>query len=217
MKRLYTILLTFLIVCSASAQMVDPVHFTAQLKELANGEAEIIFTGKIDAGWHVYSTDLDGGPIAANFNKVKMEGAETVGKLKPRGNELKKFDKLFGMDVRYFEGAATFVQKIKFTKEKYTIDCYLEYGACNDEMCMPPSSVEFKKSGSLTPDPSPTERGGSEASSDTAQLSTPNSQLSTPNSQLPLYDRLVWMLPPQVGRRLVMLYRWVINKKQKNL
>ena len=46
---------------------------------------------------------------------------------------------------------------------------------------------------------------------------TLNSQLSTPNSQLPLYDRLVWMLPPQVGRMLVMLYRWVINKKQKNL
>jgi glycosyltransferase involved in cell wall biosynthesis len=46
---------------------------------------------------------------------------------------------------------------------------------------------------------------------------TLNSQLSTSNSQLPLYDRLVWMLPPQVGRRLVMLYRWVINKKQKNL
>ena len=187
MKRLYTILLTFLIVCSASAQMVDPVHFTAQLKELANGEAEIIFTGKIDAGWHVYSTDLDGGPIAANFNKVKMDGAETIGKLKPRGNELKKFDKLFDMDVRYFEGVATFVQKIKFTKEKYTIDCYLEYGACNDEMCMPPSSVEFKKSGSLTPAPSPVERGGSEeplvkdnvASSDTTQLSTLNSQLPT--------------------------------------
>ena len=130
-----------------SAQMVDPVHFTSQLKELANGEAEIIFTGKIDAGWHVYSTNLVGGPIPATFNKRKMEGVETIGKLKARGNEQQKFDKLFDMEVRYFEGIATFVQKIKFTKEKYLIDCYLEYGACNDEMCMPPSSVEFKKSG----------------------------------------------------------------------
>ena len=147
MKRLYVILLMLSAVFSMSAQMVDPVHFTSQLKELANGEAEIIFTGKIDAGWHVYSTNLVGGPIPATFNKRKMEGVETIGKLKARGNEQQKFDKLFDMEVRYFEGVATFVQKIKFTKEKYLIDCYLEYGACNDEMCMPPSSVEFKKSG----------------------------------------------------------------------
>ena len=147
MKRLYVILLMLSTVLSMSAQMVDPVHFTSQLKELANGEAEIIFTGKIDAGWHVYSTNLVGGPIPATFNKRKMEGVETIGKLKARGNEQQKFDKLFDMEVRYFEGIATFVQKIKFTKEKYLIDCYLEYGACNDEMCMPPSSVEFKKSG----------------------------------------------------------------------
>ena len=147
MKRLYVILLMLSTVLSMSAQMVDPVHFTSQLKELANGEAEIIFTGKIDEGWHVYSTNLVGGPIPATFNKRKMEGVETIGKLKARGNEQQKFDKLFDMEVRYFEGIATFVQKIKFTKEKYLIDCYLEYGACNDEMCMPPSSVEFKKSG----------------------------------------------------------------------
>ena len=135
--------------------MADPVHFTSQLKELGSDEAEIIFSAKIDAGWHVYSTDLNGGPIPATFNKVKMEGVETVGKLKPRGNEQKTFDKLFGMDVRYFEHTAIFVQKVKFTKEKYVIDCYLEYGACNDEMCMPPSSAEFKKEGKRpTPDPS---------------------------------------------------------------
>ena len=178
MRRLYTLLALWLAVLSMSAQMVDPVHFTTQLKELSNDEAEIIFTGKIDAGWHVYSTDLSGGPIPATFNKVKMEGVETVGKLKPRGNEQKKFDKLFDMDVRYFEGTATFVQKVKFTKEKYVIDCYLEYGTCNDEMCMPPSSVEFKKEGSLTPNPSPLERGTAEVPKDTTTTdSISNSQL----------------------------------------
>jgi len=133
--------------------MVDPVHFTSQLKELSNNEAEIIFTAKIDQGWHVYSTDLTGGPITATFNTVKMDGVEKVGKLKPRGNEQKVFDKLFDMEVRYFEHAATFVQKVKFTKPQYTIDCYLEYAACNDEMCMPPTSVEFKKSGEITLSP----------------------------------------------------------------
>jgi thiol:disulfide interchange protein DsbD len=173
-----------------SAQMVDPVHFTSQLKELPNGEAEIIFSAKIDAGWHVYSTDLKDGPIAASFNVVKMEGAEKVGKLKPRGNEQKVFDKLFDMEVRYFEHNATFVQKIKFTKEKYAIDCYLEYGACNDEMCMPPSSVTFKKEGTAKlPESEKAEEKKEEKveqPKDTATTDTiSNAQRSTLNTQLP--------------------------------
>jgi thiol:disulfide interchange protein DsbD len=128
--------------------MMNPVHFSSNLKMLKGDEAEIVFTANIDAGWHVYSTDLgSGGPIAASFNVVKMDGAETVGKLQARGKEIKQFDKLFDMDVRYFEGSATFAQKIRFTKPTYDIDCYVEYGACNDESCLPPSEVQFKAKG----------------------------------------------------------------------
>lgn len=64
MKKLLTILLFVLAVAGVKAQMMDPVHFTSQLKDLKNGEAELIFKATIDAGWHVYSTGLgDGGPI----------------------------------------------------------------------------------------------------------------------------------------------------------
>ena len=148
MRKLLAILVLVLACVSTNAQMMDPVHFTTQLKELKNGEAELIFKATIDAGWHVYSTGLgNDGPISASFNKVKMDGAETVGKLQARGNEIKQFDKLFEMEVRYFEKAVTFVQKIKFTKPKYDIDCYVEYGACNDQSCLPPSEAVFKQSG----------------------------------------------------------------------
>lgn len=51
------------------------------------------------------------------------------------------------MNLRYFEGSVEFVQKVKFTKPNYHIDAYLEYGACNDQNCMPPTSVDIKKSG----------------------------------------------------------------------
>ena len=128
--------------------MVNPVRFTSQLKMLEGNEAEIVFSASIDAGWHVYSAYLgNDGPISASFNMVKMEGAEVVGKLQARGKEIKKYDKLFEMELRYFEQAVTFAQKIRFTKPAYDIDCYLEYGACNDESCLPPSEVEFKGKG----------------------------------------------------------------------
>ena len=132
----------------AQAQMVNPVRFTSALNKTSGAEAEIVFTAKIDAGWHVYSTDLgEDGPIEATFNAVKMDGVETVGKLTPRGNVIKKYDSMFGMELKFFENTATFVQKVKFTKPDYAIECYLEYGACDDQSCLPPTQVEFKESG----------------------------------------------------------------------
>ena len=141
-------LLVSLFALTVQGQMVDPVKFVSELKLLGNADAEIVFKGTIDNGWHVYSTDLgQEGPIEATFNEVKMEGVEKVGKLTPKGKEIKKFDELFGMELKYFENAVTFVQKVKFTKPEYVIDCFLEYGACNDRTCMPPTQVELKKSG----------------------------------------------------------------------
>ena len=148
MNKFLTLFLSVLLAVAAHAQMMDPVHFSSELKMLSGDQAEIIFSATIDDGWHVYSTDLgNDGPIQATFNKVKMEGAETVGKLMPRGNEVKQFDKMFNMELRFFEKKAMFVQKIRFTKPEYDIDCYLEYGTCSDEMCLPPSEVSLKQKG----------------------------------------------------------------------
>lgn len=130
------------------AQIQDPVQFKTELKTLSDTELQIVFTGKIDAGWHVYSTDLpEGGPISATFNTDKMEGLELVGKLMPQGAEIENFDKVFEMKLRYFEKTATFVQKLKVTAPNYQIEGYLEYGACNDENCLPPTEVSFNFSG----------------------------------------------------------------------
>ena len=129
--------------------MIEPVHFETLLKTTDKGEeAEIVFNATIDDGWHLYSTDLGSdGPIAASFHVNKMEGAVTVGKLQPRGKVVEEYDEMFGMKLRFFEHKGTFVQKIKFTKRDYLIDCYIEYGACNNENCLPPTQVAFFKKG----------------------------------------------------------------------
>lgn len=148
MKKMMTLATLLLIALFANAQMLNPVKFSTQLKTNGTAEAEIVFSGKIDAGWHVYSTNLGSdGPISATFNVTKLDGVELVGKLTPRGKEIVQYDKLFEMKLRYFEGSVQFVQKVKFTKSNYTIDAYLEYGACNDQNCMPPTSVSIKQSG----------------------------------------------------------------------
>ena len=150
-NRIWTSLWAVLLTLGVYGQMQEPAHFTSQLKMLGGDEAEIVFRATIDEGWHVYATDLGSdGPISATFHSVKMEGVETVGKLRTRGSVTKQFDRIFGMELRYFEHQATFVQKVRFTRPQYAIDCYLEYGACNDMMCLPPSQVEFKKTGRVT-------------------------------------------------------------------
>ena len=148
MKKTLSVLILLVASVCAMAQMADPVHFTSKLVMLGGDEAQIEFSAKIDNGWHVYSTGLgNDGPISATFNATKMDGVKTVGGLTHRGKEISQFDNMFGMKLRYFEGSVTFIQKIKFTKPQYSINCYLEYGACNDETCMPPTSVDFIKSG----------------------------------------------------------------------
>ncbi|WP_027452550.1 protein-disulfide reductase DsbD family protein [Segatella albensis] len=148
MKKLISLIVVLMIAVLAHAQMANPVKFSTQLKTNGTAEAEIVFNGKISSGWHVYSTGLgNDGPISATFNVEKIEGASLVGKLQARGHEISKFDKLFNMNLRFFEGKVQFVQKIKFTHPNYHINGYLEYGACNDQSCLPPSSVDFKSSG----------------------------------------------------------------------
>ena len=147
MRKILSICL-LLIAVVAQAQIQEPVKFKSELKTLAVGEAEIVFTATIDKGWHVYSTNLgDGGPISATFNVEKISGATVVGKLQPKGKEIASYDKLFEMNVRYFESTAQFVQKLKLTGGDYKIEGFLEFGACNDENCLPPTQVEFNFSG----------------------------------------------------------------------
>ena len=132
------------------AQIQEPIKFNTEWKQNTDTEAEIIFNAKIDNGWHVYSTELgEGGPISATFNIDKIEGAEIIGKLTPIGNEIDEMDPIFGMRVRYFKDKATFIQKVKITDKNYLIKGYLEYGACNDENCLPPTSVDFNFNGTI--------------------------------------------------------------------
>ncbi|MBE6288649.1 MAG: thiol:disulfide interchange protein [Bacteroidaceae bacterium] len=150
MKKLLSIIGLLLTTLSLQAQILDPVSFKTEFNKVSDDVAEIVFTAKIDPGWHIYSTDLgDGGPISASFNIDKITGAHVDGKLLPVGNEQAVYDKLFGMDVRYFEKEAKFVQRIRLEGGTYRIEGYLEYAACNDQNCLPPSEESFMFTGTV--------------------------------------------------------------------
>lgn len=134
------------------AQMPNPVKFSVQQKKISENTIEVEFVGKVDAGWHVYGTDIaDGGPTRAELTLEKTVGLKPDGKFRATGSLHRAMDEMFDMEVSYMEGTVKFAQKFTITEPKYEVAGYLTYGACNDQNCMPPTNVEFKFEGTGTP------------------------------------------------------------------
>lgn len=153
MKKVFLLFFSlFVLIAGTSAQIQEPIRFKSELKTISSTEAEIRFTASIEKGWHVYSVNLpEGGPISATFNVEKIQGAKLAGKLTPVSKEIAKFDKVFDMNLRFFEHTAILVQKIQITGPTFAVKGYLEYGACNDENCLPPTQVPFNVQGKGDP------------------------------------------------------------------
>ena len=151
MKKMRTILaMTAMFIISTVCAQMNPVEVTTTFNKISDTEAEIVFNANIQPTWHMYSTNVvEDGPTPTTFNVDKIEGAEVVGALQAKGNVIKHFEDMFGTDVYFFENKGQFVQKIKLLGGDYKIEGYLEYGACNDQNCTPPTSADFSFSGNV--------------------------------------------------------------------
>ena len=145
---LATIATILSVATSAQGLMSKPVRFKVEKKQVNDNTFDVLFSATIDKGWHVYSPGLPaGGPVSASIAIDKSEGVEAEGPLKAIGNERNVYDEMFGMNVRYFEDAVTFSQRFKTKGGKYDVSGRLVYGSCNDQMCLPPTSVDFSYNG----------------------------------------------------------------------
>jgi len=149
MRRLLFTLLTFCCLGVANAQFMNPVKVTTSIKETSATEAVITFVATIAPGWHMYSTQKMDGPTSTTLTVEKIVGAQLTGALTPATAPIKKFEEMFDEDVYYFENSATFTQKLKLLGGKYEVEGYLRYGACNDQNCTPPTSVDFSFNGEV--------------------------------------------------------------------
>ena len=138
---------------AAWAQLENPAQFKTELSHVSPTEVELTFTAAIDDGWHVYSSDIeDGGPTKAALSVESLKGLQLKGPLRPFGKVTEQMDEIFQMNVRYFEGKATFKQRFTLTEKDYAASGYLEYGACNDQNCLPPMQVPFAFQGNDGPE-----------------------------------------------------------------
>lgn len=149
-----TLFLTLALVMLSCVTALAQVNFSVNYKKVSANEIDIVFSGKADAGWHVYSTSQpDGGPNPAIFGVDKKDGVELVGGLKPGAGAKTAFDPMFEMNITYFENTCSFTQRVRLTKKDYSLKGYLEYSACNDMSCLPPTTVACKLQGKDGPVP----------------------------------------------------------------
>lgn len=145
-----TLLLLVTVVMAVQAQ----VSFTVKYKRVNPTTVDIVFTGTAQPGWHIYSTNIgEGGPSRATFGVDKIKGAKLKGGLKGGPGAKTMQDPIFEMPVTYYEGHATFTQRVELLDKDYELKGYLKYGACNDENCLPPTSVNAIVKGTDGPAP----------------------------------------------------------------
>ncbi len=166
MKRILFLLFSFVLLAVTAAQA--QVKFSVSTKRVSPTEIDVVFTGNMASGWHVYGTDIaPGGPTAATFGTDVLKGAKLKGALRPGAGLKRKQDPIFDMPVSYFEHTAQFTQRIELTEKQYEVKGYLRYGACNDENCLPPTTVEMSAKGADGP-----EKAAAEAAPATADKQT---------------------------------------------
>ena len=144
--RFFLLLTGVLLFNATTAQVVDPVKWKLSSKKISDCEYEIQFTGTMEEHWHVYSLNQSGndGPMPANIFVDKSNDYEAIGK-PTEGTPIKAMDKVFEMEVLYFEKTVTFKQKIRLKANKeVVVKGKYEYQACTEEKCIFPPATPFE-------------------------------------------------------------------------
>ena len=144
MKKITLILsLLFFASIGAFAQIIDPISWKGVAKRISPTEAIVYIKAELDEGWHLYSQTVKaGGPTATLFTFPKSKDYVLVGNtIEPK--PIVKFEKVFSMNVAYFQDEAIFQQKVKLNKGAKSVKGKVYYGVCNDESCLPPTEYEF--------------------------------------------------------------------------
>lgn len=119
-------------------QAQEPVVWTTDLEKTTDTEYLLIFRAVMQPKWHLYSQNLPkDGPLPTEF---VFEGAGTAFELLGKTEESRSvtaFDPIFAMDLSWFEGEATFRQKIRLLQpELGTVSGEINFQACDDKICI---------------------------------------------------------------------------------
>ncbi|WP_418501827.1 protein-disulfide reductase DsbD domain-containing protein [Flagellimonas sp.] len=136
------------------AQNEDPVEWEFSAKAVDKDTYEVIMTASMEHPWHIYSQYMeDGGPVPTTITFTENPAIQLVGEAKEDGIPIEKYEDVFMLDTRYYEGVVHFVQTVKVnanTETPVTLEGTVLFMACSEEQCLTPQEREFKVT--LNPD-----------------------------------------------------------------
>ena len=133
-----------LAVLPAAAQVENVVKWTNSVNDNGDGKYTLVLTADINDGWHIYDLqNYEGGPNPTTIRFVAGEGAELDGAMRQLSSPVKIYDDIFGMEIGYFEKKAVFEQDVRLSAQSATVKVEIEYMACNDQNCIPPTEEEI--------------------------------------------------------------------------
>ncbi|TFU93692.1 thiol:disulfide interchange protein [Barnesiella sp. WM24] len=151
MTRFIYLIVTILVASFnyVEAQIVNPVKWSVTLDMADDTHGAVVMTATVDAGWHVYSNDVDPdvGPNPLEIDWSKLDGVKLDGKMKPSKTPHKEFDEMFGANLSWWTDEVTLRQNFIVTSSKYAIEGAIRFSACNDENCIPPTKETFEFTG----------------------------------------------------------------------
>ena len=148
MKKLLFIIPLMFIGVFVNAQILDPVIWEFSQTKISESEVELQFKASIEDHWHLYSQFTgqfygDEGPIPTSFVFKESENFEKLGETLEE-IPMEVFDPIFEMDLKYFEGLATFSQKIKILNSNpFIIEGEINFMSCDEVQCIFPMPVPF--------------------------------------------------------------------------
>ena len=148
MKKIFFVLAFLFAGIFSNAQILDPVIWEFSQTKISESEVELQFKASIEDHWHLYSQFTgqfygDEGPIPTSFVFKESENFEKLGETLEE-IPMEVFDPIFEMDLKYFEGLATFSQKIKtLNSNPFIIEGEINFMSCDQAQCIFPMPVPF--------------------------------------------------------------------------
>ena len=141
MKRILA--LFAVIVSTVLYAQPQPVKWSTS-NTIIEDKVNVVIHAEIAPGWHLYSQNLaDGGPIPTSFYLDSSSAFAPLGKW-TEGEPHVEFDPNFDMDLAFFSESADFSILLEPLQSDFIVKGELEFMVCNDEMCLPPTYVDFR-------------------------------------------------------------------------
>ena len=145
-KLLYFLLLFTVFNTTLNGQILEPVKWSTTVEKISDSDFDLVIKATIDKGWHLYAQSIpDDGPIPTTFSFQQQEDIFQLVGNPTEEKGVEDFDKVFEMNIKYFENSATFKQRIRvLTSDNIEIVGTVEFMVCDDMRCLPPTEEEIK-------------------------------------------------------------------------